>query len=222
MSGDATLNYVMVGDTEVITERAFTHPDRSRDDIGVLRHIAGRVREVLRQPEERPGDPYPRVVRFTESDGCALRIVICNRGKLLEANDVSVVGFFGQRRPTSDCGPQMDTLDEELIEEFLQHPGILAYCSLELEPGGNWANLVLMSHADAKAHWVQSERHAYASQVLAPKHYNTVRLHNGDLPGGLMAGGDVLLVRTKYYDYQQDPKWRAIREMSPAQRYDFL
>jgi hypothetical protein len=221
VSGNTSVSYVTLGEVEVGAGRAFTHPGRSAEDLGALRYMAGRIRELLLQPEPRPGDPYPRILFVTESGGRIHRMILCNRLALLEANALSMVGFFGQRSATTTVGPLMDALDLELIAEFAQHPAILCYCSLELEPGGNWGNLVLLSHTEAKSRWAQSERHVHAAQMLAPQYYCTVRIHNAELPGGLMTGGEVMLVRTKYYDYQQEPTWRAVRELNPAQRFVF-
>ena len=47
---------------------------------------------------------------------------------------------------------------------------------------------------------------------LAPRHYTDVRLHQGVLPGGVGAGDEPILRRTRYYDYRAAVPWRAERE----------
>jgi hypothetical protein len=104
--------------------------------------------------------------------------------------------------------------DEELIQEFPGHPGILSYSSLELGDG-DWGNLILLDGDEAREHWRVSERHAHAARELAPRHYTDVRLHQGILPGGVRARGEAILRRTKYYDYRDAVTWRAEREWPP-------
>ena len=48
--------------------------------------------------------------------------------------------------------------------------------------------------------------------MVAPAIYSSVRLHNGVLPGGLLSGADPVLVRTKYFDFQSEWPWQAVRE----------
>jgi hypothetical protein len=211
--------YTVLPDAEAHPDHPFTHPDFSRDDVARLRYIAGRLRDIIHLFDAGAVDPRPRVMRLSEPDGRVLRVVLCNGAVLRRAEALSLVGFFGQRRPDADLAP-IARMDEELLEEFLQHPGILAYCSLELE-GGNWANLVLMDNSDSRLHWAASLRHTYAAGQLAPRYYATVRLHNAELPGGLLSGGDLVLLRTKYYDYQADDHWRGVRELSAPLHFAF-
>src|SRR3989442_1473757 len=76
----------------------------------------------------------------------------------------------------------------------------------------DYGNLVLMAQPDYNEHWRTSPRHAFASRVIAPQYYATVRLHVGRLPGGLYSGHAPVLTRTKYYDFRGDWHWSAVRE----------
>jgi len=50
---------------------------------------------------------------------------------------------------------------------------------------------------------------------LAPRYYVTIRLHNGLLPCGL-ASSQMILNATKYYDFQSEELWQAVREERSA------
>jgi hypothetical protein len=213
-----SLSYQPLGVMEDCLERPFTHPRQSLADLEYLRQIAGGLRRYLDLPG-RPAGQRPEVARLAEADGRRLRVVVCGEAALRGVGELGVVGFFGQRRTDAPAG-LLDRLDEELLEEFLQHPYILAYCSREL-PDGNWGNLVLMGAAEAGQHWRGSERHRRAAEDLAPHYYATVRIHNAQLLGGLLAGGDLVLLRTKYYDYSGTSQWRGVREQTPPRRFPF-
>ncbi|MCL4858375.1 MAG: hypothetical protein KJZ93_03165 [Caldilineaceae bacterium] len=147
---------------------------------------------------------------WVEIDGRIHRFIIANAGGLRSLLSFIVVGFFGQRRASADHAP-IEQVDTELISELMVHPGLLAYCSLLLDDG-SYGNLVLFADQAAMLHWSTSERHAYATRVLAPKYYESVRLHNGYVAGGLTGAQPPVLQRTKYLDYRGMLPWRAVRE----------
>lgn len=211
--------YAPLAETETCPDRPFTAPEHSRADVEHLRHIAVRLRETLRRAGAEAAGLRHHMLRMTEPDGRVLRLVIGNGAELLRPAPMPVIGFFGQRRSGAEYSP-IGRVDEELLEEFLQHPHIIAYCSLEL-PSTNWGNLVVMSNPDASQHWSASERHRYAAKELAPRYYAAVRIHNAELPAGLMGGDDLSLNRTKYYDYQTSDHWRGWRELTPPRRFAF-
>ena len=103
----------------------------------------------------------------------------------------------------------MAKVDADLVAELRQHPHMLCYCSIETGDG-NWHNLVLMSDDEAIGHWRDSHRHAWAVDSLTPRFYRHIRLHNGVLPCGL-ASERIVLTSTKYYDYEGETPWRAMR-----------
>lgn len=208
-----TLPELTLACQEICPDRPFTHPDHTLEDIAVLRGIARQVRACLLQTSTPA-----RLLRGAGLEGRPQRLVLCAPAALRAARGLTVVGFFGQRRPAADPGP-MDEVDEALVAEFTEHPHILAYCSQEL-PTGQWGNLVLLANPEAGQAWRGSERHRRAVETLAPVYYSAVRLHNAELPNGLLAGAELLLHRTKYYDYQAGP-WRAVRECAPPARIPF-
>jgi hypothetical protein len=204
---------VTLGASAVETGRPFTHLDKNEEDLASLRYMAGRLRGLLRATTTAPAGAFPLTVELSQTNGRRLRIVLGQWEPLHSPADMTVVGFFGQRRPViePEIDRDKDIIDTEMIAEFPQYPGVLSYCSMELDCG-NFGNLVLLRHAGISEHWMTSARHAYATRIIAPRYYNTIRLHNGLLPGGLAGDHDVVLLRTKYYDFQGDWPWLAVRE----------
>lgn len=210
-------NYVYLDTSELVPDRPFTNPEHNPDDLAMLEYMAKRLRYVLNQPDAVRHYPRPFVLYLPESGGLRLRLAITNPdGLLSNKDDLLVVGFCGQKRPEAERS-QVEAVDIELVSEFLQHPYLLSYCSLELKCG-NWCNLVLFSHSVGLRHWATSRRHAYAALELAPNYYLSIRLHNGQLPGGLMSGHKIRLTRTKYFDYRGETIWRALRELRPVEQ----
>ena len=193
--------------------RPFAHIEHNAADLEALEVMAGYLRQVmLDSPEPPPRGPC-QIHEMTTQDGRHLRMVIAQPIALLAGGDLAIVGFFGHRRPgvPSTLIDDHDAIDAEMIAEFPEFPGVLGYCSMAVEDG-DYGNLVLMARADTSEHWRTSARHAFASRVIAPAYYNTVRLHNGLLPGGLISGASPVLVRTKYYDFSSEWQWTAVRE----------
>ena len=210
-------HYIVLGPAEAVAGRTFADPEQNPADVAALRHMLARLRRWLSQPAGAPDGPRPLILDDPEADGRGHRIVLANPERLRAAGTLALVGFFGRKRPGADPAP-LTAVDDELIGEFHQHPGILSYSSLE-GADGNWGNLVVMDSPSAGEHWKTSAKHVYAARDLAPGYYTTIRLHNGLLPDGLISGQDLILLRTQYYDFQGDSPWRAVREFtSPASR----
>lgn len=217
----STNAYVLIEPNQTLPERPFTDAAHSAEDVRWLRGIVNCLRHVLAELPAEATASAPYILRHNEPDGRACRVVVCKADELKRNQDLAVVGFFGQKRPASAAVvDEIMRLDEEfLVDEFLQHPLIVAYCTQQL-PDGNYGNLVLMSHLDAKRQWEGSERHRYAAFELAPHYYATVRIHNFDLPGGV-PGPHLMLQRTKYYDYAESNVWRGVREQTPPLAFTF-
>jgi hypothetical protein len=199
----------LLGRTEVLADRAFTHPDYSFQDLNMLHFALDQLRALLNNPALAASLAGGQQLFWVEVDGRLHRLIVADCAGLQSTNTLTLVGFFGQRRPHGDH-ELIDQVDTELVAELVAHPGLLAYCSILLAEG-NYGNLVLFSDEAAKLHWSTSTRHAYAAHVLSPKYYESVRLHNGILPGGLFSGQAPVLERTKYYDYRGMLPWRAER-----------
>lgn len=204
-------NYLRLSEAEFVPERPFTHPDNNAQDLAHLQSMAEKLAHLLSQSGAIPAQPRPYVLYLEEADGRRLRVALARPEELLFCTELMIVGFCGHKWPEADRAA-LDAVDAELLAEFMQHPHLLSYSSLEVE-GGNWRNLVLFSQAQGIGHWAISARHADAVQNLAPLYYQNIRLHNGVLPGGLLAGQKLLLTRTKYFDYQDQPFWWAVREL---------
>jgi len=206
-----TNDYIRLEWSDIVPDRPFTNPDHNVEDAATLQYMLERLRDLLGQPEAVPAQTYPYVLYLAEANGRSHRVAIANSNELLTCPELAVVGFCGHKWPQADRTP-LETIDEKLIGEFLQHPHLLSYSSLQLELG-DWRNLVLFSHPQGIGHWAISALHASAARDLAPGYYQNIRLHNAVLPGGLMAGNQLILTRTKYYDYQNQTLWWAVREL---------
>lgn len=133
------------------------------------------------------------------------RLMINQAHVLRTLPHLDFVGFFGQRRRGLATAPLLDlivALDDALVAELREHPGIVGYCTCELADG-DYGNLVLLRAEAAKAEWAKSERHSYVAHTLSPRYYRRVRLHHGSIPGGLAAGHDPVIERTQYFDYEK-------------------
>lgn len=204
-------DYIRLGWADIVPDRPFTNPDHNADDTATLEYMVDRLYHLLSQPGEIFPQPRPYILYLPEATGRTHRVAIAHPAELLICPEIAVVGFCGHKWPDADRS-QLEIIDQELIQEFLQHPYLLSYSSLQLE-SGDWRNLVLFSHPQGIGHWAISALHAHAARHLAPGYYQNIRLHNGVLPGGLGAGNGLILTRTKYYDYQAQPLWWAVREL---------
>jgi hypothetical protein len=198
--------------SETIGGRSFTDPARTAEDLASIHVMAARLRGLLRQA--LPAEARPLVVQMPEPDGRQHRVVLCDERRLRAAPEPSFVGFFATKRPGIDPSP-LTLTDDELVRELPAHSGILSYGSLELADG-NWGNLIVVDPPDAKEHWRTSAKHTWAARELAPRHYAVLRLHNGRFPGGILSGGDPVLDRTRYWDFQGPVAWQADRPLTSA------
>ena len=193
--------------------RSFAHLEHNADDIAALAVMAERLIQLLGECDAQTPLVQFQPYELRSPEGRWLRLVVNDASGLSQARDLPLVGFFGHRRPqvADEIVNDKDAIDLELIADFPNYPGVLAYCSMALNDT-DYGNLVLMARPDYNEQWRTSARHAFASRVIAPQYYATVRLHIGRLPGGLHAGQPPLLLRTKYYDYRGDWHWSAVRE----------
>jgi hypothetical protein len=204
---DAVDDCVRLALRETAAGRRFTDPARAIRDLALVELMLDRLRRQMPAGAARAG---PVVLAGPEGDGRAHRAIVCDAHRLGAGRDLAWVGFFAVKRRDVDPAP-LTVRDDELIQEFPDHPGILSYSSLELGDG-DWGNLILLAGDEAREHWRVSDLHARAARDLAPRHYTDVRLHQGTLPGGVGTGGKPILRRTKYYDYRDAVVWRAERE----------
>jgi hypothetical protein len=186
--------------------RNFAHADHGRRDLAVMNRMLGRLRLHIEQvgADRAAGS---RCDLFTDDEGEHL-IVLPHPDLLPITGELTAVGFFGQARSNIDHTPILD-LEDALIEDMPSHAGLAAYYNVHW-PDTGWGNLVLFVDDGAKDGWGHDQRH-FDSIELSPRHYHSIRLHNGGLPGGLPGAGVIHLVRTKYLDF--DRPWRAVRRL---------
>lgn len=141
------------------------------------------------------------------------RVIVCDATALRKASFPSFVGFFAIKRLGLDHAP-LTQVDDQLVTELPHHPGILSYSSIALADG-NWGNLIILRSSADGERWRDGERHAWAARELAPAHYSSVRLHDGQFAGGLRSGREPVLLHTRYWDYEASPAWRAERVLGP-------
>jgi hypothetical protein len=72
---------------------------------------------------------------------------------------------------------------------------------------------VLLLDEEIKLKWMHGETHSKAVG-LAPGYYQFVRIHNGVLPEGVMQPDLLQITQVKYYDYAEDPPWKAVRNLA--------
>ncbi len=202
---------VQLGPEEHVAGRPFSDPEHSEVDLGYLRTMLDRVRHHLDRPEGLPEDQRPVIIEEEEELGYYHRTVISLPDRLRSGEGLTVVGFFGMRQP-NDIEEEVTAVDDALVADLPSHAYVAAYCSMALGEGPDQGNLILMTEESGIERWKDGERHAYAAQVLAPKAYSAARAYNGRVAAGWQSGADMVLDRAKYYDFADDPWWRAIRE----------
>jgi hypothetical protein len=196
--------------TDILTERPFTDPTHTMADLNVLRYMSDQLSLVLGELGVSARRPRYLIWQQVEPDGRQHRIVIIRPETLRTLRPLLVVGFFGQRRQDADP-TSLHPLDQILIDELPEHPGLLSYSTLAL-PCGNFGNLILFADRETKSHWSRSKYHAQAI-ALAPDYYSSVRIYNGLSPEGLADSQTLSLTVASYYDYQDRPMWRAMRHI---------
>ena len=204
-----TTTHLQLTPSETVAGRPFTIPENSTADLAILQYMAETLCRILMQPQAIPPEPRPLLLFLEEIGGRLHRIALSKPELLLTPDDLTVVGFCGQKRLGVDRAP-LDAVDEELLKEFSQYIHLLSYSTLQLE-SGNSCNLVLFNHPQGVYHWAASDKHTQAV-TLSPSYYTVIRLHNAILPGGIMSNNRLVLLRTKYYDFQDNPPWQAVRE----------
>ena len=126
------------------------------------------------------------------------------------AQDVTVVGFFGDLRPGMNHSVIYD-LEAEVVARLGRYAaaGLVGYYDAEITPGVH-GNLVLFATHEVLPEWHRDLVHASAV-ALAPHHYSIVRLHRGIIGGALLGRGHLIIQRTRYFDFRQHPAWRGLR-----------
>ena len=180
-------------------------------DLALLNYLLQDLRVLVRQAAAGEAVLRPYQTLTWHVHGLRRRTVLCDPTPLLDGMDVWVVGFLADRR-ASDTANEVDEFEIDVIAEFRQYPGILSYSSIELI-GNQWANLVVHREPGDREAWRHSPVHIEAAEILSPRVYHNVRIHNGRVPGGPIGSGTVIVETTKYWDYDSDPMWHAFRAL---------
>ena len=180
-------------------------------DLALLNYLLQDLRVLVRQADAGDTELRPYQTIIWDVHGLRRRTVMCDPASLLRGTDVWIVGFLGDRR-SSDDAKEIDAFEIDVIGEFRQYPGILSYSSVELIDN-QWANLVVHRNIGNREAWRHSHVHMHAAEELAPRVYHSVRIHNGRIRGGPIGSGTVIIETTKYFDYDSDPMWHAIRAL---------
>ena len=196
-----------------LIERHFTHPSYVWLDHRQLRYMLTRLSQVL---ETIHWPANPNVIRtltqeLVEPDGRHHRVISINPDLLRTGSHFTIVGFFAERRPDADQ-ETLASRDKLLYDEMACRSGLLSYSSLELT-NGDYGNCIVFADELAKQRWNKSEVHAHAVREISPASYYTVRLYNGHLPASIMEAYKLTLTSVKYFDYRQEPMWRAVRQL---------
>jgi hypothetical protein len=204
---------VILGPEEVLSERPFTDAENTIREVDVMRYMLEEERELARGWAEA-GDRAPQQFVVQEQDEAGRRhlLVVPSTRSIIEAADISAIGFFGRVREDVDHSILFG-LEDQLVERMGRYgeAGLLSYYDVELvAPKGAYGNLILFSTPDVPEAWYQDEVHRRAVE-LSPGHYYEVRLHKGTVAGPLLDGGQIEVERTKYFDFKETDAWFGLR-----------
>ena len=207
------MNTMQIATDTVIPERLFTHPAYTQIDYRQINYMLMRLSQVVMSmsTSNNPNLFAPESHELFESDGRHHRIIPIRPQMLKDAEELCIVGFFGQRNLCSD-GESIASRDKMLFTEMKKHTGLLSYSSLELT-NGDYGNCVIFADENAKNNWGYSRVHAEAVDVLSPLYYRSVRLYNGTIKGCIYDFYRMRLNVAKYYDYSEKPVWAGFREL---------
>jgi hypothetical protein len=172
-----------------------------------MERMLGRLRHEARS---WPGRPTSVELLGYTAEGCRHWVVVPRPVALLEARDVTTVGFFGDLRLGMDHAA-IYQLEAQIVRRLGRYAaaGLLSYYDAELEHGVH-GNLVLFGTREVPAAWHGDVVHARAV-AQAPRHYRCVRLHRGVIRGPFPGTGHVVVERTHYFDFGREPAWRGVR-----------
>jgi hypothetical protein len=192
---------------ERLRARPFTDPERTLADAAVMDQMLRRLR---REARSWPSWPAPAEVLTHTGAGCRHWLVVPSAPALAGAHDVTVVGFFGDLRPGMDHSA-IYQLEADVVARLERYApaGLLGYYDAELAPALH-GNLVLFATSGVPPQWHTDRVHA-AAAALAPHHYRTVRLHRAMISGALLGRGHLVIQRTRYFDFRQQPAWHGLR-----------
>jgi len=195
---------------EFIETKPFTDPNGISNDINTIRFMVDQLCLFMKSlPPEVVSSP-PVIAHLPSREKWLYRQVIAHPESLLKPVELAFVGFMGHRQEDANL-KLADEFDEILVEEIPDYPGLVSYSTMGLL-SGDYSNLVVFTNPEIKKEWRKSKAHEQAVQRLAPDYYENIKLYNGRLPNGIRDSESLYLSRIKYFDYQADPRWHAVRE----------
>ena len=197
----------MLAAAERLPARPFTDPERTTADAAVMDRMLQRLRREARSwPSWQTSAELLKHART----GCRDWLVVPNAPALAGAHDVTVVGFFGDLRPGMDHSA-IYQLEADVVARLGRYApaGLLGYYDAEIAPALH-GNLVLFGTGEVPPEWHRDRVHA-AAVASAPRHYRVVRLHRGMIRGALLGRGHLVIRRTRYIDFGQQPAWHGLR-----------
>lgn len=200
---------LILGPDEMVDGRPFTDPELSQYDLETMRYMAQQLLDAYDDPVVCNFLPNQKPVCQSDPQGRHFRIYYVQPHLLFGLKNLSVVGFFGHKRPGADVQPLIKA-DKKFEKVFHEHPGLLSLSTVRLA-NGDFANLVVFTNGAARDKWGQSKLHIELVTKISPPYYKSIRLNNGRMPFGLDQPDAVNLVRVKYIDYSSSPPWRATR-----------
>ena len=199
---------ISLGQIELITEKPFTHTDHIAKDREILVYMAKQAGLILEKQLDLLGER--ETIFIDEPDERYHRFFVPRPKVLSQAKNIYLVGFFSHKQAGA-APDHFGDLDDRLIERIPTYQEILSYGTMAL-PDGDFGDLVLLSDEEVKSKWMHGEIHSQAVS-LSPAYYQYVRINNGMLPEGVMQPDSLMITRVKYYDFEQDPPWKAVREL---------
>jgi hypothetical protein len=202
---------ILLDPSEIVPGRPFANPENIDHDLETLRYMLYQLCLLLEYPY-LPGES-PRTVLF-QNEGTSEwfhRLVLAQPDGIWASAALVIVGFFGSRRDDANVALAHE-FDRLLVSEIPEYPGLCTYSTMALS-GGNYGNLVVFTDRNSRNHWSTSQAHVQAVNSLSPNYYSTVTIYNGLLPKGLLDRDALHVTRAKYFDYQCEPRWEAVREI---------
>jgi hypothetical protein len=197
----------VLGPADLLPGRLFTDPLNTGEDVLAMTRILALEREVARA--WGPDVKSPGISEQLHGETRQL-LAVPDARALLEARDVTAVGFFGLLRAGVDHAPLFEH-ERAIAQTFPEFAplGFLSYFDLGPEHG-RYGNLILFRTPEVPDAWHRGAAHRRAV-AIAPDHYHHIRLHKGRIPGPLMGDGAVELQRTQYLDFDGPRMWRGLR-----------
>lgn len=197
---------------ENVPGRPFTDASNSEGDRRRLVAMVEQLVDTYDDPVVCDFAPGKRPVCQSDPQGRHFRIYYVQPSRLFTATNLTVVGFFGVKRPSADIRPLV-AADKRFEPEFHKHRGLLSLSTVRI-PDGNFANLVVFTDSEAKDQWNTAPIHRDTVAKISPPYYSSIRLSNATLPGGLAETNGLVIDTVKYIDYESDPPWRAVRRLT--------